>query len=724
MSNSLVPFGSDSDSDGLPASTLPIVGGGLNAPNGSADSPQLGDYIQVALRHWRMIALATLGGCVCGVLVSWIQTPLYRAQASLEIQSINGDFLNMKQARPVDEDQQGPDALTDLQTQIEILQSEMLAQNTDRALRRRDALEHKAHPSSPVQGRWSDKVLKAVGDSLRVRSVGQTRIIRVQVDAPDPQLASDFANTLVAEYIQQNTKSRLQMTEAANEYTRGQLAETRKKLEAAEQALQAYAAKHELVSTADRQNVSADRLRQVQTDLLHARSDFMDKEARRQTAAAILPDALPDIAKDTDLQQLRSKLIDLQRQDAELSTIFKPDYSEVKKVRAQMAELRSVIEQQRKGILNRIDSEYRESRTRVRLLTGAFDEAMQRAVKEAQMAVQYDILKRDVDTTLNDYQATLGRSKELNVAAAIQTSNIRVIDMAKPPERPYSPKLPLNIALGMFSGFSLGMVSILIRDRSNQNLRYPGESMTRLGVPELASIGSIEGFSGKVKGLALRKTSGSLETERAVGGDDFRTLLTSIFFSGAAGKEPKLVVVTSCAPQDGKTTVVSNLGVALAKAGKRVLLIDGDLRRPQLHNVFRLPNASGFGNLLQACSKPAEAQRALLNTSVQGLSVLTSGTCTTAPADLLFDPHLRVLFSSYRNHFDMVIVDSPPMMRIPDARLLGRNADAVILVARANRTPRNSILLARHRLVLDHTKLLGIVLNDCSASSLPYQYEA
>jgi capsular exopolysaccharide synthesis family protein len=281
------------------------------------------------------------------------------------------------------------------------------------------------------------------------------------------------------------------------------------------------------------------------------------------------------------------------------------------------------------------------------------------------------------------------------------------------------------MALGMFTGMSVGLAYVLIQDRrTNQNVRYPGESMMRLGVPELAVIASTEALTGKVKGLAFRKVPASLDSiENAGGDDDFRSLLASIFFSGAQGKEPKVVVVSSCAPQDGKTTVASNLSVALARAGKSVLLVDGDLRRPQIHNIFGLPNANGLGNLLQTCTQPVDAQRAVLNSSVPGLSVLTSGSCTAAPADLLFDPHLRELITSFRDHYDMVIVDSPPMMRIPDARLLGRNADAMILVVRANRTPRNSILLARHRLALDHTRLLGIVLNDCDSAAMPYQYE-
>jgi capsular exopolysaccharide synthesis family protein len=253
----------------------------------------------------------------------------------------------------------------------------------------------------------------------------------------------------------------------------------------------------------------------------------------------------------------------------------------------------------------------------------------------------------------------------------------------------------------------------------------------RLGVPELGVISSTGGNVAKFKSLRLQKSPTALEeslnvfrgTESTSYGattDDFRSLLASIMFCDANGNQPKLIVITSSSPQDGKTMVASNLAVALARAGKRVLLIDGDLRNPQVHKLFGVPNLTGLGNLLQSGSDAREAEEAVLSTAVSGLGVLTSGLFTAAPADLLFEPNLRALLASYRERFDMVVVDSPPMMRIPDARLLARHADGVVLVARANRTTRDSILMACHRLAQDHTRLLGVVLNDWSGGESPY----
>jgi succinoglycan biosynthesis transport protein ExoP len=697
---------------------------------------QLGDYFRLLARHRKVLAWAAIAGCLAGVMLTLIQSPSYRTKTSIEIQNINGDFLNLKQARPMSDEAEGLDALMDLQTQIEILQSASLAEATKQSIRQAGLKREWKVPRSQLGGLFlppvsslDEKLLDEMAESVKVRAIGQTRMIQIQVDAPNPALAADFANTLINEYVHENIRARSQMTEAAEDWTQSQLVDMRRKLQASEQALQQYAAKFGLVFTSERQTISDDRLRQVQSDLLHARADLVEKEARRQLAAAAKADSLADGEQDTDLSDLRAKLVDLRRQEAELRTVYKANYSEVLKVKAQADEIEQALTQARQRVLGRVLDEYKESSQKEQLFSTAYQDALAKAATESQTAVQYDILKREADANLTAYQDMLSKVKELSLAAAFRTSNVRIVDPAEPPKSQRTPILPLNIALGLFSSLSLAVGYVLIAERSNTSLRHPGEAAMRIGIPELAVIPRLmTNFTDYIP-LAPPKQHDQAELavirdggldEDAPTSDAFRTLLTSIMFAGSSKQQPKVVVITSTAAQDGKTTVAGNLAIALARAGKRVLLIDGDLRQPSLHLKFSLPNMIGLGNLLQAGCDATDAQFAVLQTSITRLSVLPSGSFTAAPADLLFQPNLKALMDSYREHYDMIVIDSPPMTGLPDARLLGRAADGVVLVARANKTPRTAILTACQRLSLDRSRVLGLVLNDWSGKDSPY----
>ena len=733
------PYKSSASAETLPLAAYQtrerLTPGIVNVP----DQPtHIGDYFQLIGRYRRLLAWGALAGCLLGVILTLVQTPSYRTKTSIEIQNINGDFLNMKQAHMFSDEAEGVDALMDLQTQIEVLQSATLAEATKKAMLqggvKRDWKVHHSAMGALFGSRailLNDTVLDSVVDSIKVRPLGQTRMIQIQVDAPSPNLAADFANTLVTEYIHQNIRARAQMTEAAEDWTRSQLVDMRGKLESSEQKLQEYAAKNGLVFTSDRQTISDDRLRQVQADFLHAQTDLVEKQARKNLAIPGKADSLADIERDTDLRELRSKLVDLERQEAELLTIYKPNYSEVLKVKAQVDEIQKALQKAQQRVVGRVMDEYKESSEKERMLSQAYQDALSKAANESQISVQYDILKREADANLSAYQDMLAKVKELNLAAAFRTSNVRIVDPAEPPNRQHTPILALNLALGLFSGLTLAFGYALVAERSNTNLRHPGEATVRIGIPELAAIPRLETTFSDYLPLApptrdadqeggLSVIHDSILEDDSRTTDSFRTLLTSIMFAGSATEQPKVIVITSTAPQDGKTTISANLAIALARAGKRVLLIDGDLRRPRLHLKFSLPNMIGLGNLLQAGCDATDAQFAVLQTSITRLSVLPSGSFTAAPADLLFQPNLQSLMNSYRDHYDMIVIDSPPLVGLPDARLLGRASDGVVLVARANKTSRAAIITACQRLGLDKSRVLGLVLNDWSGKDSPY----
>jgi capsular exopolysaccharide synthesis family protein len=357
-------------------------------------------------------------------------------------------------------------------------------------------------------------------------------------------------------------------------------------------------------------------------------------------------------------------------------------------------------------------------------------------VNDSEKAIQYDMLKREVDSNRQVYQAMLQRVKESSIVAAMKETNVRVLDPAKPPTHPFKPILPLNSGVGLVFGLMIGAAIVVIRTRTNVSVQNPGDAAMLLGLPELGVIPAAEIGTKRVNSrgqllLGEKQTdgtgapAGTSPGNSAVLADSFRSVLASILFAGARQRQ-RVLVVTSASPGEGKTTTAVNLATTLANMNRKVLLIDGDIRRPRLHNTFELDNSIGLTNVLQeiAIKGVPPIGGIIRSTAVPNLDVLTSGPAVQAGADLLFSASMPALIAQCREKYSMVIIDTPPMLLMPDARALARAADGVVLIARAGRTSRDAIQAAYRRFVEDRTPVLGVVLNDWDAKMSSNNYYA
>jgi receptor protein-tyrosine kinase len=278
----------------------------------------------------------------------------------------------------------------------------------------------------------------------------------------------------------------------------------------------------------------------------------------------------------------------------------------------------------------------------------------------------------------------------------MRASNVLVIDAARIPARPYSPSLAVNAALGLFGGVFLCVAVVFFREHIDRRIQAPGESRGYLNVSELGVIVSEE------------------PSHALLAADSYRAVVTSILLASRHGDSPRIVVVTSPCEGDGKTTVATRLGLAVAETGRKVLLIDGDLRRPRLHQVFHLPNTDGLTDALAsdvALDPNASIEHHIQATDVNGLYVLPAGSSAANAGSVLHSRCIAALFERLREEFDMVIVDTPPMLPVPDARVLGRLADGIILVIRSGHTTIEHAFMATQRLTDDGTRVLGTILN-------------
>jgi capsular exopolysaccharide synthesis family protein len=356
--------------------------------------------------------------------------------------------------------------------------------------------------------------------------------------------------------------------------------------------------------------------------------------------------------------------------------------------------------------------------------------------EQAEKSIQYGILKREVDSTRQLYDAMLQRLKEASIAAALRASNIRVVDAARTPLGPYKPDATRNSALGVLAGLFLGVALVVMRERADRSIQDPGDSSFYLNLPELGVIPSASAARHRLYYLRRKRIAeptpsaetglvaksdvryqvelASWQHKPSMVAESFRAILTSIMFSGDNGNRPRVLVVTSGSPKEGKTTVASNLAIALAEVHQRVLLIDGDMRRPRLHEIFDAGNERGLSDILKENVALAESGLAgvIQETKLPNLFLLPSGPASNAASTLLFSRQMPGLLKDLQRQFDSILIDTPPMLQMPDARVLGRLADAVLLVVRAGHTTRDAAMAARQRFEEDGTPVLGTILND------------
>ena len=710
--------------------------------------PQAGEimeYLQILRRHKWVIALFALGGLLLGILVGIPQTPVYQARTSLEILSLNEDFLNLKQNNPLSSNQASAET-SELQTQSKLLEGDELMQRVLTKLNGNKPVQrYRAGTATGLRGILHlpptatltphEKLLLGAADSLKVRATPRTRIIELTIDSSDRELASTFANTMAAEFESESLETRWKVTQKTSEGLSHEISDARKNLEASEDALQSYARQSGLLFTDDLQNtnVSSQKLQQIQQELSGATAERIGKQSRFELAQKSSPDSLPDVLNDPGLRDEGTKITDLRRQIADLSVTYTPEYSKLKQMQAQLVALEAAFQHDRAAIIDRVKDDFQDASRKEELLSSAYGAQTREVTGQDEKSVKYNILKREVESNRQLYDMMLQQLKQSSIASALGAAKVRVIDAAQLPMKPTKPNFPINAALGLFSGLFLGILFTLIRERTNRALQQPGDAQFWTNLPELGTIPSAYLGSAKAaKTMALSAGRGrrampemvTLHQGHSVVSEAFRGVLTSILFSGN-GTRPRVLVFTSASPGEGKTTVVSNLGVALAEIETRVLLIDADLRCPRLHQIFNLPNEGGLSNLLRKELREGESPEALVQkTDIPGLDVLTSGPATAAAAHLLHSPALADVLSEFKGQYGMVLIDTPPMLQITDARVIGRLADSVVLVARAMQTTRDELIAAKQRFAEDHTRVMGTIFNDWNPKHSPYNLYA
>ena len=583
--------------------------------------------------------------------------------------------------------------------------------------------------------------------SLKVQPIIGTRIINVTAESTIPDIAANFVNTLVAEYMAQSAQQRTISTQKTSQWLETQLEETRVKVEQAENKLQDFTRKSGGAFVGDeKETLASIKLKQLQMDLSGLQADRIAKQARYEQIKAASPDSLPDIVDDALYRQYQTKLADLKRDLAKLNQVFTPANPKVQLVQEQIAELTADMQKEKELILQRFKNDYESVLGHEQLLARAYAGQAGTVSSQSDKAAQYAQLKREVDLYQSTLNAMLSQVNQSAIASALPTINARVIDPAVVPGVPYKPDATTFEIYGVLAGCGVGVLLVLVIDkfstwRSNLIFGMPGYSPRVLKVPELGVIPSIESDRGAAEAVSGRKWSRLLPgsvTQRgnqpvqavlvnshnngSIQAESFRLTLTSILLMSHRGRQPKIIAVTSPGPGEGKTTVVSNMAITVAESGRKVLIIDADLRRPRMHTIFGIEKNEGFAELMAyaKANGKGSSRRAptVCQTQIEGVYVLPSGVTGDLNLSQVFhSPEIPALLDRLSEQFDLILIDTPPMIQFSDARLIARFADGLILVVRSGVTARDSAVTASEQLARDNINVLGTILNDWDAKS-------
>ncbi|MGH9254634.1 MAG: GumC family protein [Vicinamibacterales bacterium] len=572
-----------------------------------------------------------------------------------------------------------------------------------------------AEPPDAVETRAQSRLVDRFSSNLKVSAVRYSRLVDVTYRSSDPGLSARVANAVAEGYIRQSLELRSSTTKEASDFLGQQLAEQRIRLDASEQALQAYRERTGSVSLEERQNVVVQRLADLNTALTRAATVRIQKEAAYNQLDGVLEnpsaiDSLPMVLSNQFVQQQKAELAQFQRQHAQLSEKLGPNHPEMVKIGLAIETAEAKIQAEVVQIAEGMRSEYQAALAEERTLAAALDAQKREAQVLNRTGIEYGVLQRDATANRQMFEALLQRTQETGVSEEIRTGNIRVVDHAEVPTGPVSPNVFNNLLMALLGGLTFAIGLAFAFEYADDRIKNPDELKKHLGLPFLGMVPAL--FDRSVTAPLIGNGAPSIFAE------SFRSIRTNVLFS-STDQGGRLVVITSSTPGEGKTVVSTNVAAALAQAGHRVLLIDADMRKPRVHEVFHAAAMPGLSNLLVG---DATASGTIQESTIAGLWVMAAGTLPPNPAELLGSKRFGDFAAFLLQYFDWVIVDTPPVMAVTDAAIAASLAHGVLFVVGAEMTSRRIAQRAVEQLEMGQAKFLGAVLNRVDLEHNAYYY--
>jgi len=698
----------------------------------SPHEPHLYDYLLILRKHQWLILSFMLAVVSITAIGTFRMQAVYVATSRIEIDRENSNILPFQNT-----DDYMMDLENYIETQSKILTSETLALQTIRSGVLSGQADFASDSDALATGSLANMKpppeLGAFLGSLSVKRVPNSRLMDVSFESTSPVLAAQIVNAHIKNFIEQNFQSRYEATTRASTWLTDQLNELKIRVEKSEDARIAYERQNQIWSLdGDKQNVTTQRLSDLNKELTDAQSERMRKQSLFEYAKAGDVDSVPQIRDNPAVQ-------DLFRRRAEIYTLYTdalnqygPNFPKVLRLQAQLKEIDDAADKEKKSVIVRLESEYREAHQREELLTQALDQQKAEVNQMSERMVQYSILKREAEANKALYDGLLTKLKEAGISAGLRSSNIRVVDPAMVPTYPSRPAKTRNIVLSFVIGLVGGIGLALLREYMDNTVKSPDDIETLSRLPSLAVVPAfVESNGDRSRGNLLRGPSSNGRDKRielvaqhlpkSQMSEAFRALRTALLLS-QADRPPQVILVTSALPREGKTTSAANLAVTLAQLGDRTLLIDADLRKPGVGRLLNLGSGKYAGLSSYLAGVSSLDLVTIQHPAIPNLSAIPTGPLPPNPADLLSSHRLADAIAELRTKFKFIVIDSPPIMAATDAVILSVKTDGVLLVVRSGETPKEAFTRTRDLLLSVKCHLLGVVLNAVDSSAPDYYY--
>ncbi len=576
-----------------------------------------------------------------------------------------------------------------------------------------DGKEAEQNALSPDERK--EQLAAMISEGINVTPLKNSRIVNINYTSPNPEFAALVANTVAQAYIDQVLEMKMSATRHTLKWMTRKAEEERRKLEKSERALQEYMRANDIVTMENRVAVIPQKLAELSSELVKAetrRKELEDLYLKIKSLRKDLKDAetIPAISDDPSLQSIRNQILKAEQKIMELSKKYGRKHPKMIKAVDDLNVLKRKRLEEIRRVISSIRNEYDLARSKEESLRSLLKRTKDEALNLNEKFIQYEVLKREVDSNKQLYDALVRKIKEASVTEQIKAVNVWIVEKARTPRAPFKPRKTLNILLGIIVGLFGGVGLAFFVEYLDNTIKSPEEVENRLDTPVLGVVSLWSNKDSSIETICLREPKSTLAEE-------YRAIRTGIILS-SPDHPPRSLLVTSVGPEDGKTVTATNLAISLAQSEYSVMIVDSDLRKPRVHKVFSLHNGKGLSTYLAGASDMDIIQEGPL----PNLHVITAGPVPPNPAELLSSQRMKDLIIRLMDKYDIMLLDSSPILSVADSLILGSMTEGTILVVRAGKTTYEEARRCLKSLQDLKADVKGMIINALDLKKRDYYY--